>query len=221
MSIRKTFLTGIAVTVSIVICFAFAYSKQENPYKIRQENEREIQYPQISYTDEKNEKKEEKINALILNHLYGPYSFLADSELASTIDYKITYHDEDYLSICYSGEYVDKSGYAGSVCYAITIDLNDEKIVDLKDIVGDEGKNEILRMLKNRTFKTEYGAITSDNKYIDINSVIEEQPIANVHSAFCQYYYFLREKGMGIIITGLPRYGGNYSRVCVEYLWKM
>ena len=118
---------------------------------------------------------------------------------------------------CMGNLYTDKSSYAGDVGYAITIDLNNEMIVELEDIIEDEGRNEIKTKIEKGEFETESGVITSDNKYIDVNSIIDEQPAVNSESEESQYYFFLRDKKIGIIIIGLPRYGGNYSIINVNY----
>ena len=169
--------------------------------------------------NENDSKKEEKINALVRNELYGPYQFLSDPELAASISYEVTYNDKNYLSICYHGSYTDQSGYAGDVGYAVTIDLNHETIAELEDMIENDGRNEIRTKIENGEFETEYGIITSDHQYIDINSMIEEQPAVNSESENSRYYYFLRDQKIGLIITGLPRYGGNYSIITVNLNW--
>lgn len=65
-------------------------------------------------------------------------------------------------------------------------------------------------------FETERGAIRPDNKYMDACSVMEDQPIAGLDGSDEQYFYFLREDAVGVIIIGLPRYGGSYSIIRVS-----
>lgn len=215
----KVILANIIIVASIAACSGFSNDKQENIYEVIEKTEGDIKYPQIDFLSEDDSKKEEKINSLILNTLYGPYDFLSDPEISASIAYEVTYNDENYLSICYRGTYTDKSSYAGDVGYAITIDLNNEMIVELEDIIEDEGRNKIKTKIEKGEFETESGVITLDNKYIDVNSIIDEQPAVNSESEESQYYFFLRDKKIGIIIIGLPRYGGNYSIVNVNYSW--
>lgn len=210
---------GIITAVFLLGCSGASTDSQEHIYDIFEINSETIQYPQVNFAEENDIKKEEAINTLILSTLYGPYQFLSDPELAVSVTYEITCHNEDYLSICYSGTYSDQSGYAGDVCYAVTIDLDHEAVAALEDIVGHGGIEEITAKIKNCEFETEYGAITPDNKYIDINSIIEKQPIISSDPTENRYSYFLRDKKIGIIITGLPRYGGNYSVIDIDYVW--
>lgn len=217
---RKIILASIIAIIFTVSCSGFSNDKQEKIYEIIENANESIKYPQIHFLNENGTEKEQKLNALILNTLYGPYSFLSDPELAKSITYEVTYNDKNYLSICYSGTYAGESVYTGDVGYAITIDLNNETIAGLEDIIGSKGLKEIVSKIENGEFETEYGAITPDNQYADINSVIQAQPIANCDSGESQYYYFLRDKKIGIIIAGLPRYGGNYSIISVNYPWK-
>lgn len=210
---------GIIAAVFLLGCSGTSADSQEHTYDIFEINSEAIQYPQVNFAEENDIEKEEVINTLILSTLYGPYQFLSDPELAASVTYEITCRNEDYLSICYSGTYSDQSGYTGDVCYAVTIDLDHEAVAALEDIVGHEGVEKITAKIKNCEFETEYGAITPDNKYIDINSIIEEQPIISSDPTENQYSYFLRDKKIGIIITGLPRYGGNYSVIDIDYVW--
>ena len=119
----------------MAVYFGFLNDKQENMYEIIEKTEKDIKYPQINFLNENDSKKEEKINALVRNELYGPYQFLSDPELAVSISYEVIYNDKNYLSICYHGSYMDQLGYAGDVGYAVTIDLNHGTIAELEDIL--------------------------------------------------------------------------------------
>ncbi len=212
--------TSVIVTMCLIVCLGFSNGKQGGKYEIIEKTKGDIKYPQINFLNENDTEKEERINALILNNVYGPYSFMEDPELAISITYEVTYQDKNYLSICYRGTYVDKSSYTGDVGYAITIDLNNETIVKLEDIIEAEGRDAIVTKIEKGEFETEYGVITPDNEHIDISSIIQDQPIVNSDTRESQYYYFLYDKKIGIIIIGIPRYGGNYSIINVKYLWK-
>ena len=211
---------GIIITVFLLACSGCLSGKRENGYEIIGKAKGDVNYPQVNFLNEKDAEKEERINTLIGSNLYGPYRFLSDAEVAASIAYEITYQDENYLSICYHGTYTDQSGSTGDVGYAVTMDLGTQTVVGLEDIIGNEGRYEIVMDIESGAFETEYGMITPDNKYIDVLSAMQNQPIGNPDKSESQYAYFLRDKKVGIIITGLPRYGGNFSVISVNYLWK-
>jgi len=168
-----------------------------------------IVYPKVRYVNSKNNSKADHINKLIADNLYGPYDFLGNDDVGVDLNYEIIFMNEEYLSICYKGVYVIEGAICNSFCYGVNIDLDQECLIPIQQRLDKTDMERLYNKLKQKDFITEYGAVTPDGAYIDINDVLPSQPVFYSELGF--YNYFFDRENLFVIITGLSRYAGNYS----------
>lgn len=168
-----------------------------------------VVYPKVNYVKSKKNNKSDRINKLIEDNLYGPYDFLKNDEVNVDLNYEIIFMNEKYLSICYKGGYVLKDGTCNDFCYGVNINLNQECLISIQQRLGKSNMEKLYNKIKQKDFITEYGAVTPDETYIDISDILLSQSVFYSELGF--YNYFFDKENFFIILTGLPRYGGNYS----------
>ena len=198
---------GILVLSIIVMYF---YSSDDVEYSIESKNVDEyIIYPNVNYAKSEDYAKMNHINNLIAENLYGPYDFSQSEDVSVSLNYEIIFMNEKYLSICYKGTYTVRNEYHNNFCYGVNIDLEKECIIPIQEVLGDGGIEKLHMKIKNKDFKTEFGAITPEETYIAIDDILPHQSMFKEDLDY--YHYFFKEDSLFIIITGLPLYGGNYS----------
>lgn len=82
-------------------------------------------------------------------------------------------------------------------------------LAELQHLLGEGGIEKLHMKIKNKDFKTQFGAITPEETFIAIDDILPRQSMFKEDLDY--YHYFFKEDSLFIIITGLPLYGGNYS----------
>lgn len=123
---------------------------------------------------------------------------LAEGKEALALDYVITCRKDGLLSFCLWGvQYPGTDSYLDQVCYGITVDLEQNRIVDLSQQID---RTELKAELA-------LGRLTPVSGRQEL-SRLQTRPLPPEPEA-----YYLTEDGIGIILSGFPFSEGSYVRL--------
>ena len=185
-------ITAAVMAVSVIVCIfcfvrwerkssALSFQFEETVYDYENEYCRvKLSYPQMAGNSDK--EKESKINRLIEADIKKLMELVAPDEEYGYIFtignrfYEIEYADEKFISISYDGyaQYHSPGKGFNSSMMATTIDCEEMKVLELKDVVSD--LDGLCQMLMEDRFEhiTAWEGRTGDYKMSDIYSYGDE-----------------------------------------------
>lgn len=185
-------ITAAVMAVSVIVCIfcfvrwvrkssALSFQFEETVYDYENEYCRvKLSYPQMTGNSDK--EKESKINRLIEADIKKLMELAAPDEengyifVIGTFLYEIEYVDEKFISISYDGyaQYASPGKGFESSMMATTIDCEEMKVLELKDVVSD--LDGLCQMLMEDRFEhiTAWEGRTGDYKMSDIYSYGDE-----------------------------------------------
>lgn len=228
---KRMFLISISIIGSILMCFYILWynqkeDKQEEKLDIyrcvhsSQEDDIEIFYPQVNGFEDKN--KEYHINALIEKDVMKVVTeglVHMGSDFRIDLDYEIKYINENIISIFYHGLYGNTVAGQGlsAIAMATTIDVENEKIITMKDIIVDF--DELSMLLLNDEFEsiTIWDGMTGIGKISREYAGTEDLLIQNLQKEcydILNHYVEWYVEGENFIVISL--YGSAYEEYSMD-----
>ncbi|MBQ6888399.1 MAG: DUF4163 domain-containing protein [Lachnospiraceae bacterium] len=219
--------------IGIALCVRMKSSKSNEEISIigqvysneKQYNEILINYPQLQGLDDS--VKEKKINDLIKKDVLGileKETLFKENNLAMHLDYEIKFLNENIISIFYEGwsGAVHNGNTLPPFCVATTIDMQQERIVALKEIIIDfDALGRLLLADKFENISTWEGGKSfqkMSNSGVGSDELIEllMKEDYEVADDYIQWY----TDGNNLVVVYCKRYYEEYSTdvAVVEYI---
>lgn len=172
-----------------------------------------IDYP---YFEEESKQVSSLIETFIMSAFNNDFSYTMenleeDEKLTVDIDYEIENYDSELLSIVFTGHsYVYGAAYPQSLCYAVTINLENKSIVTWENYYKDA--SEILNLLGDGKYQVLCGGL-KDVTSTEVCEKFESELQKGIESN--DLYFYIKDGKTYFVITTLIHAMGDYSIVLI------
>ena len=186
------------------------YENIETEYYIN--GDVKIAYPQFSGV------KEVNINELIKKEATSIFfkSYYADEkDLILEISYAITLKNEKMFSVVFYG-YGDRKGtvHPNRHFFAVTIDLENDKKICLRDVIKDF--EELKNIIKNKNFVFRMYNDTETEELLKVNEFLVFENLIRSDEHHSEIYSYFTEESLGISF-GVPHAIGDHKEIELPY----
>lgn len=178
--------------------YGIALSTLENNDKPRpEENVRwirslTINYPQIYNMEDVD--KENRLNNILFKEALNIRDIINDIDyIEYKIDYEIKEANEDVISILFTGHVYDYA-HANDIVYAVTIDLNDERFMDLSDFY------KVDKSLVDKFVKKEFKLTEDKLGDTDKTNKLVAEYISSYSSEQHLHDFYIKDEIIGLVI---------------------